>query len=142
LFAKRGHNDTSTLQVTEENAINALLLLRREAAMTLRQIAELHQLKADLQTMEREMDDLDENYDKFRAHMFPNQNLTCVVSRQPDIPYNPIAWPDELRAIVQGQVSKWYSQKKIMKQISALLCSSNQALAVPEDSFDDLASEV
>jgi hypothetical protein len=128
--------------VTEENAINALLILRREASMSSRQIADMHQLKADLEIMEKEMAELDESYDEFRAHMFPHQNLTCVVSRTPDIPYSPIAWPDELRATIQGRVSKWHSQRKVMKQISAILSSSNQALAIPEDSFDDLSNDV
>jgi hypothetical protein len=141
LFAKRGHNETSTLQLTENQAINVLLILRREASMTPRQIADLHQLKADLQEMEREMDKLDDDYDEFRTHMFPHQKFTCVMSRSPHIPYNPLAWPDELRATIQQRVSKWHSQGKVMRQILALLNSSNQALAVPEDSFDDMDSD-
>jgi hypothetical protein len=142
LFAKRGNNETSTLQLTENQAINVLLFLRREASMNPRQIADLHQLNADLQEMEQEMDELDDSYDEFRTHMFPHQKYTCVMSRSPHIPYNPIAWPEELRATVQQRVSKWHSQRKVMRQISALLNSSNQALAVPEDCFDDVFSDL
>jgi hypothetical protein len=144
LFARLQQNDMSPLQAIEATAINTLLLLRREAAMTSRQIAQLQQLNDDFSTMQREMTELDHEFSTFKSHMFPEQGFSYSFSLLPEetIPYNPVAWPDELRNTIQGRVSKWKAQKKVMKQIHTLLSTSNEALAVPEDSFDDLGSDI
>jgi hypothetical protein len=143
LFGKP-QQDRSPLELAENIAVNALLFIRREAAMTTKYIAHLRQLNDDLQTMEADMDKLEGEFGTFKAHMFPRYAHSVAIPIQPDeyVPYNPILWPDELRERIEKRVSQWRSQKKVMQQIHALLASSNQALALPEDSFDDLGSDI
>jgi hypothetical protein len=144
LFGRPQPSHSSTLQRFEDNAISTLLLLRREAAMTARQKAYLRQLNEDRQAMEKEIDELSDKFDNFKSHLRPHAQFSLAVPFHTDtnVPRDPIAWPDDLRATIEERVRKWKSQRKIMQQMSALLTSSNEALAVPEDSFDDLSSQI
>jgi hypothetical protein len=130
--------------LAENNAVNALLFIRREAAMTTKYIAHLRQLKNDLETMEADIDNLGTEFETFKAHLSSRYAHSIAIPIQPDeyVPYNPILWPDELCQRIEKRVSTWRSQKKVIQQMHALLASSNQALAVPEDSFDDLGSDI
>jgi hypothetical protein len=143
LFGKP-QQDQSPLDLAEHTAVDALLYLRREASMSTEYIAYLHQLRKDLKTMEANWDEVETEFNTFRTHVFPMFAQSLVVPTQPDeyVPYNPIAWPDELRARIETRVRKWRSQEKVVAQMRALLASSNQALAVPEDSFDDVFSDI
>lgn len=143
LFGKP-YQDHAPLQAAENIAIDALLILRRQAAMSPDDIAHIYQLSEDLKTMETEWKDLEQEFEEFRTHMFPGFAYNIPVSTSPEeqVPYNPIAWPDELHAQIYERVSKWRSQKKVMAQMRALLASSNQALSIPENSFDDLGSDI
>jgi hypothetical protein len=143
LFGKP-YQDHAPLQAAENIAIDALLLLRRQAAMSPEEVAHMYQLSDDLKTMETEWKDLEREFEEFRTHMFPGFAYNIPVSTSPEeqVPYNPIAWPDELRAQIHERVNKWRSQKKVMAKMRTLLASSNQALSVPEDSFDDLNSDI
>ncbi|EAT82464.1 hypothetical protein SNOG_10129 [Parastagonospora nodorum SN15] len=143
LFGKP-YQDHAPLQAAENIAIDALLFLRRQAAMSTDEIARMYQLSEDLKTMDTEWKDLEREFDEFRAHMFPGfaYNIPVSTSQEEQVPYNPIAWPDELRAQIHERVNKWRSQKKVMAQMCALLASSNQVLSVSEDSFDDLSSDI
>ncbi|KAF1921527.1 hypothetical protein BDU57DRAFT_437021 [Ampelomyces quisqualis] len=143
LFGKP-KQDLSPLELTESIAVNALMFLRRKASMTPKYIAHLHQLKADFHRMYEEMKQLEEEFSTFRAHLSPWLAQTATTRTQPEenVPYNPIVWSDSLRETIEDRVSKWRSQKKVMDQMRAILASSNQALALPEDSFDDLESDI
>lgn len=143
LFGKP-YRDHAPLQAAENIAVDALLFLRRKAALSFEDIARMHQLSEDLKTMEAEWKQLEQEFDEFRAHMFPGFAYNISVSTAPDeaVPYNPITWPDELHTSIRERVSKWRSQRKVVKQMRTLLTCSNQALAVPEDSFDDVGSDI
>jgi hypothetical protein len=143
LFGKP-QQDQSPLDLAEHTAVDALLYLRREASMSTAYIAYLHQLRKDLETMEANWDEVEREFNTFKTHLFPMFAQNVVLSTQPDehVPYNPVAWPDEFRARIEARVSKWRSQEKVVSQMRALLASSNQALAVPEDSFDDVFSDI
>ena len=132
------------LELAENVAIKALLFLRREADMSADHIAHLHQLCKDLQSMEEDMGELEEEFHTFQSHMFPGFSFSMPLSTQTDVdvPHNPIAWPDDLRERIEGRVMKWRSQRKVMDQMRVLLTSSNEAMAVPEDSFDNVSCEV
>lgn len=136
--------DAAPLELAENVAVKALLFLRREAGMSIDYIAHLHQLRKDMRTMEAEMSELEEEFNTFKAHIRPGFAFSIPVPTPMDdiVPHNPIAWPDDLRERIEDRVMKWRSQRKIMDQMRALLTSSNEAMAVPEDSFDDLGSEV
>lgn len=112
--------------------------------MTVTQKAYLCQLNKDRETMEKEIHDLSDSFDVFKSLMQPNAqfSLTIPFHTVENVPRDPIAWPDELRSIIEERVRKWKSQQKVMQQMSTLLASSNEALAVPEDSFDDLGSQI
>ncbi|KAH7384183.1 hypothetical protein DE146DRAFT_622149 [Phaeosphaeria sp. MPI-PUGE-AT-0046c] len=140
----RPRRDPAPLELAENVAVNALLFLRREASMSTDHIAHLHQLNKNLQTMEADMSELEEDFHRFKAHMFPGFTFSIPLPTQMDdqMPHNPIAWPDSLRERIEGRVMKWMSQRKAMDQMRALLASSNEALEVPEDSFDSLSSQV
>lgn len=143
LFGKP-KQDSSPLELSEGVAVNALMHLRRKASMTPQYLAHLHQLKKDLHQMYDEMRLLEEEFGTFKAHFSPWIAQTVTLPMQPDedVPYNPIVWPDSLRNTVEEQVAKWKSQKEVMDRMRAMLASSNQALALPEDSFDDLESDI
>jgi hypothetical protein len=132
------------MELAEDAAAEALLYLRREATMSTKYIAYLHQLRKDLKTMAADWDRLEEEFSTFRTHLFPIFARSLIVTTQPDepVPFNPVAWPDDLRVRIEERVGKWRSQKKVMAQMRALLASSNEALSVPEDGFDDILSDI
>ncbi|KAF1940056.1 hypothetical protein EJ02DRAFT_350879 [Clathrospora elynae] len=144
LFGKPRHDHQMTLEDIENDATNLLLLLRREASMSISQVAYLHQLSTDYQTMDKELVELDQAFGEFKTHMaMPGFQMSILmpVMNPCQIARNPIAWPDKLRAKIEGQVERWKSQKKVVEQIALLLEASNVAMAVPDDSFDDLESD-
>jgi hypothetical protein len=143
LFGKPKQNH-SPMELAEDAAVEVLLYLRREAAMSTEYIAYLHKLSKDLKTMTRDWDKLEEEFGTFRTHLFPTFARSLFVTTQPDepVPYNPVAWPDDLKERIEERVGKWMSQKKVMEQMRTLLVASNQALSVPEDGFDDILSDI
>ncbi|KAF2031222.1 hypothetical protein EK21DRAFT_63865 [Setomelanomma holmii] len=144
LFGKQQeyHAGDTELELVENGAIYTLLLLRREAGMTARQLKHLRQLDKDCQTMDHELEQLDKEFQQFKKHLSPKFEFSIDMPAYmgDNLPRNPIAWSDELLAAVEDRVSKWKSQRKVIKQVEVLLSSSNEALAVPDDSFDDLGS--
>ncbi|KAH7067522.1 hypothetical protein BKA63DRAFT_424228 [Paraphoma chrysanthemicola] len=144
LFGKSGGHHSDELEPVENLAVNALLLFRREAAMSSKQISYLRQLDHDRQAMDKEMEQLDQAFKRFKSHMTSGLEfgIDLPTRMEDSLPRDPIAWPDELCVVVEERVSKWKSQRRVIQQIHALLSSSNEALAVPEDSFDDLGSQL
>ncbi|KAH7083713.1 hypothetical protein FB567DRAFT_447107 [Paraphoma chrysanthemicola] len=144
LFGKPSGHHSDGLELIEDMTMNALLLFRREAAMSSKQISSLRQLDHDRQAMEEEMEQLDQTFRQFRSHMTSGIEfgIDLPTRMEDSLPRNPIAWPDELCVAVEERVSKWKSQRRVIRQVHALLSSSNEALAVPEDSFDDLGSQL
>ncbi|KAL5119942.1 hypothetical protein ACEQ8H_002040 [Pleosporales sp. CAS-2024a] len=141
----RPMRDHAPLQAAEDIAINALLFLRRKASLSNGDVARLHQLREDMKRMQVEWKELEQEFDEYRAHMFPGFGYSIPVAALPEekkVPHNPIAWSDELHANIYDRVTKWRAQKKVMKQIHGLLSCSNQALSIPNDSFDDLSSDL
>ena len=143
LFGKPLHGHESMLQGPEDVAINALLLLRREAGMTPKQIAYLCQLDEDRRTLDREVDQLTKEFKAFTGHLKPTMDFSLAIPLHTtdNVPRNPIAWSDELRRTIEGRVNKWKGQRKLLQQMYTLISASNEALGLPEDSFDDLDSE-
>lgn len=144
LFGKPQLDHTTLEPAAEDHAVATLLLLRREAALTATQLASLRQLDDDRQTMDKEITKLSKNFNEFTAHLKPTSEFSFMMPMygEDDIPRNPIAWTDDLLAKIEGRVGKWKSQRKVIWQVQALLSSSNEALAIPEDTFDDLGSQI
>jgi hypothetical protein len=134
------------LENVENDATHTLLLLRRAASMSSRQLAHLDTLAADFRAMENELGELDESFAEFKGYMsMPgfqmNILLPAMIANAGHIPKNPVAWTDELRLRIECQVERWRGQKGVVEQIKALLEGSNEAMAVPDDSFDELGSD-
>ena len=134
------------LENVENDATHTLLLLRRAASMSSRQLAHLDTLAADFRAMENELRELDESFAEFKSYMsMPgfqmNILLPAMIANAGHIPKNPVAWTDELRLRIECQVGRWRGQKGVVEQIKALLEGSNEAMAVPDDSFDELGSD-
>jgi hypothetical protein len=112
--------------------------------MNPKQKAYLHQLNEDRQTMDKEIAELTKNFDQFKSLLKPELRFSFGASLHPEgiVPRNPIAWPDDFRATIESRVNKWKSQRAVIRKISALITSSNEALTVPENSFDDLESDI
>jgi hypothetical protein len=133
-----------TLENVENIATRQLLLLRRRAALSTSQIAYLQQLSIEYLDMEEGMQDLDQSFGEFKTYMSMSgfqMSILVPVMNPGTVPKNPIAWPDDLRIKIEHQVARWKSQKKVVEQMKTLLEASNTAMAVPDDSFDDLSSD-
>lgn len=96
--------------------------------------------------METELHELDNAFGEFKAYMsIPgfqmNILLPAMITNGGHVPRNPVAWSDELRVRIECHVERWQSQKKVVEQVRMLLDASNEAMAVPDDSFDELGSD-
>jgi hypothetical protein len=141
LFGKPRHDTTLSLEEIENSAVIKLLLLRREAAMTTQQLTYLHQLCKDHQVMRHQMQELDKSFKDFQSHITGLPSYSHWLPSDNILPCNPVAWPEDLIVSVEERVKRWKSQRNTVKQMHALLCTSNEALTVPEDSFDDLDND-
>lgn len=140
LFGKPRDNHTAPLEDVENEATSLLLFLRRQATLSPKQIAHLHQLATDYETMKTEVKELDKAFREFKSHLTMSGlqwNVSLPMLSPEQYPHNPIAWPDDVIADMEDLVGKWKAQKKVLSQMKMLLDSSNLAMSVPEDSFDD-----
>jgi hypothetical protein len=134
----------TTLAEVENDATSQLLLLRRRAALSTSQIAYLQQLSLDYLEMEQEFQHLDEAFGEFKSYLsMPGFQMSILmpVMNPGKVSKNPVAWTDDLRMKVEHHVERWKSQRKVVEQMKTLLQASNTAMAVPNDSFDDLSSD-
>jgi hypothetical protein len=144
LWGIGGHRDPSTLDPAEADAVRVLLLLRREASLSTSQIRHLYQLAKDYDAMVRSVDNLAQAFkDLKRQLVMPGHSRTHEIdlSSHDQLPTNPISWSDELRAEVETRVQKWKATQRLVEQMQALIVTSHETLAVPEDAFDALDSE-
>ncbi|EFQ93726.1 hypothetical protein PTT_08789 [Pyrenophora teres f. teres 0-1] len=146
LFGRPSENHNTNLQPIEDEATSLLLLLRRAAALSPTQTHHLETLAANYRSMEDELHELDNAFGEFKAYMsLPgfqmNILLPAMISNADHVPRNPVAWSDELRVRIECHVERWQSQRRVVEQVRMLLAASNEAMAVPDDSFDELDSE-
>ncbi|CAO2655294.1 Nn.00g103580.m01.CDS01 [Neocucurbitaria sp. VM-36] len=144
LFGKPRHDHHIILEDVENDATNLLLLLRREASMNSRQLSYLRQLALEYEAMDVEVHELDQAFKEFKSHLsLPGFHFSVSLpGLDPCKPArNPLSWSDDLIAKVEAQVGKWKSQKQTIEKIKGLLSVSNEALTLPDDSFDDLGSD-
>jgi hypothetical protein len=144
LWGIGGHRDPSTLDPVESDAVRILLLLRREASLSDHQIKHLWQLASDYKAMLKSMDKLSKSLRDFKRQLLiPGQSSVHEMEIRPHdkLPLNPIAWSDELLADVETRVRKWKATKGLIEQMQALVVTSQETLAVPEDAFDVMDSE-
>jgi hypothetical protein len=108
-------------------------------------IAYLRTLATQYEAMSAEVHALNVTFQEFREHFtMPGIQYSLpfpTVLREPRLDPNPVAWTDEVRGMVEEQVAKWKAQRSVIGRVQALLGASNEALQVPENSFDDLESD-
>lgn len=144
LWGIGGYRDPSTLDPAEADAVRVLLLLRREASLSSFQIRHLYQLAKDYNAMVKSVDSLAQSFKDLKQQLvMPGHSRVheIDVSSHQQLPVNPISWSDELRADVETRVQRWKATQRVVEQMQALLVTSHEALAVPEDVFDALDSE-
>ncbi|CAN9245741.1 unnamed protein product [Alternaria alternata] len=146
LFNTPADRHTSRLSQIEEDAIRTLLLLRRTASLSPSQLTYLQTLHATYQSLESSLRSLDATYTEFKSYMsMPGFQTTMLlpsmISNAKNVPGNPIAWSDELRLQIECQVARWRQQSGVMEKVKGLLEGSCEAMAAPEDGFDESGSE-
>ncbi|KAF1949656.1 hypothetical protein CC80DRAFT_555127 [Byssothecium circinans] len=129
------------LRVAEDNALVVLTFLRKEAAMSKKELAHLQQLASDREHMERELKRIDQDFAKWKCSLF-GVPLGSFADKMPELPLNPLNWSDSQRAAEEARVNKWKAQRKMLIQLSQLLGESVETMSVPEDAFDDLGSDI
>ncbi|KAL1797974.1 hypothetical protein ACET3X_004580 [Alternaria dauci] len=137
---------SSPLTRIENVAISVLLLLRRTAALSPSQLSYLRDLHATYQALESSLRALDATYTEFKSYMsIPGFQTTILlpsmISNAKSVPGNPVAWSDELRVRIECQVARWKQQAGVMEKVRGLLEGSCEAMAAPEDGFDELGSD-
>jgi hypothetical protein len=139
LWGISGFRDPSTLDPVEADAINVLLLMRREASLSEWQIKHLWQLASDYKAMLKTMDKLSKSLKDLKCQlMMPGHSSVHEMFFDPHsaLPLNPIAWSDKLLADVETHVQRWKATRGLVTQMQQLMVTSQEALAVPEDAFD------
>ncbi|KAH7552210.1 hypothetical protein J3E72DRAFT_248099 [Bipolaris maydis] len=146
LYGCPPNEHTMTLENVENDAVHMLLLLRRAASLSAAQLAYLHALASDYRSMEAQLRRLDDVYAEFKSYLSVpgfqmNILLPAMVTNAGHVPRDPVAWTDELREKIECQVQRWRAQRDAIEQVGEILEASNQAMGVPDDSFDELGSE-
>jgi hypothetical protein len=103
-------------------------------------------LHATYQSLESSLRSLDATYTEFKSYMSmpgfqTSMLLPSMISNAKNVPGNPVAWSDELRLRIECQVARWKQQSEVMEKVRALLETSCEAMAAPEDGFDELGSD-
>ncbi|KAF2251881.1 hypothetical protein BU26DRAFT_602374 [Trematosphaeria pertusa] len=130
------------LEYAEDDAIAVLTVLRKEAAMSPRQIAQLRQLAHHRIAMEEELGNTDKLFGDFTSAVFGISPALCILFHQlPKVPCNPLAWSDEVTVREAERIRIWQTQKKTRQQLAVLMKGTVEALSLPDDAFDDLESD-
>jgi hypothetical protein len=146
LFGTPPSPHTTPLTPIENDAVSTLLLLRRTASLSAAQLTYLSNLHTSYLAMESALLALDDIYAEYKAYMtlpgfHMNVLLPAHVRNAQHVPRNPVAWTDELRASVEALVGRWKGQEGVVQRVSGLLEASCEAMALPDDSFDEVGSD-
>jgi hypothetical protein len=141
LFGRSRHDradETFTgLESNEDNAIETLSLLRKEASMSASEAAYLKHLYEERSNMERDLEVLSKNFGDWKSLLFGIDVRKDKANTLPIVPRNPAAWSDEVREREEERIRTWQSQRKVIGQIALLVGGSIDAMSLPEDAFDD-----
>lgn len=127
----------------ENFAVETLLLLRRDAAMSHYERAELDMLVVEKATMNKEIKLLDSMFKKWQEQLLalPNLSLERIHLDQELYP-NPLTWSDEVVDRLKQSLTRWKGQKEVIKQMTAFLDATNTVAMLAEDAFEtDSGSE-
>ena len=135
LWGIGGPRDPSTLDPIESDAVRFLLLQRRAAAMSAREIAHLNQLAKDYKDLVDMINDFVGCAMTLQGQLVRRTDQGIVydevaqeVLNYHKVPINPIAWPEKLREDIEKRVRKAKAQKDILDRMQALMNDSMEAL--------------
>jgi hypothetical protein len=149
LFGKPRYDKASApwdgLEHAEDDAIKILMMLRRQASMSTKELVSLKQLAIDRKTMARELESIDTTFSSWKKNLYGDAtqqiqvihlDMNLLVAAE-----NPLFWDEKTTRMIGERVSKWRTQKSTIEQVVALLIASNEVLEIPEDAFDDIGSQ-
>ncbi|KAF2678542.1 hypothetical protein K458DRAFT_446332 [Lentithecium fluviatile CBS 122367] len=126
----------------EDDAIQILTLLRKEASMSRDEITSLEQLRKDRLEMERDLEAMSTAFGDWRSKLFGVSAGLARSSTLPKLPPKLAAWSDELKAREEARVKTWQTQRRAIGQLALVLNGSIEAMSLPEDAFDDCESDL
>ncbi|PSN59381.1 hypothetical protein BS50DRAFT_230617 [Corynespora cassiicola Philippines] len=143
LFGKRRYDKASApwdgLERAENKAISILCQLRREAKTTPKELARLQKIAEERKIMEKELNGVAQTFGEWKYNMYkPEHQHQVPIERLPILPKNPAIWNTEVRKAEEERVKRWKSQRDTIQRLALLLSGSTEALAVPDNAFDDL----
>jgi hypothetical protein len=150
LFGKPRYDKASApwdgLERAEDDALRILMMLQRQASMSMNELMYLKQLAIDRLTMAQELESIDSTFSSWKKNLYgvATQHIQ-VIHLDMDLSVavaDPLFWDEKTTRVIGERVSKWRAQKSTIEQVMTLLGASNEVLEVPEDAFDDLGSQL
>lgn len=128
------------IERAEDEATTVLMLLRKEASLTGRQIAYIAHLIEERKKMEKRLKLIDETFALWKREMFKVAAFAPAL-KLPKLPQHPALWTDEMILQEEEQVKKWQSQEDMLTKMVAMLKSSIDAVTLPDDAFEEIGSD-
>ncbi|KAH6878866.1 hypothetical protein BKA58DRAFT_398862 [Alternaria rosae] len=130
--------DYEDVELAERNAVQTLMLLRREASMSIRERSALYTMKEERVMMHREVTEVDEQFKKWQESLLGLPNLSLVrIEIDHDVDPNPMTWFKEVMDRESQNLIRWKAQKQTIAHIKAYLDATNAAASIAEDDFDE-----
>lgn len=144
LFGRRAYHEPADeftlLKTHEEKAIEALMALRKEAAMSTIERDRLWQLAKDYSDMNTALHNLHKTYNEWKSTLAQSDHVPCSIRTA--CLSNPFTWSEEVMRRRETRVLKWKAQRENLLQVASLLKDSIDIVSVPENAFDDLGSDI
>ena len=127
-----------SLQEDENEAIEQLILLRREASLPRRERELLEKLAKDRADMIRDLETLHTNFASIRSVLFADEDSFPSPSDTPCpiLSRNVLTWDHDTVIREAKRVEKWKGVKATVAKINSLMEGVNETLLIPEDAFD------
>ena len=125
-------------KISEDEAMEQLTLLRREASLSQRERELLEHLAQDRADMIRDLDTLQSNFASFGSLIFADEERYSPlwVSKYPTLPRNVLAWDHNTIVRELKRVEMWKGVKAAVAKINSLTEGVYESLLIPEDAFD------
>jgi len=130
--------DYEDVELAERNAVQTLMLLRREDSMSSRERDALYTMKEERAIMHREVAEVDEQFKKWQESLLGLPNLSLGrIETDHDVDPNPMTWSKEVVDRESQNLIRWKAQKQTTAHIKAYLDATNAAATLAEYDFDD-----
>ncbi|KAF1949072.1 hypothetical protein CC80DRAFT_280807 [Byssothecium circinans] len=155
LFAKDRYfklsADFGGVEGIENDYVNTIMMLRREAVLTGRGKEALFQLVRDKAELRQEMRKFDDTYKQWQAnilnmpkrsyeHSSSSSSSSSDSEEEDSDGVNPLAWSDEKVAKERKALSYWRDNQKMIRAMSTFFHSTNAAMDKSADAFGEYES--